>query len=202
MLHADLKASCEHVKIKPLLMIQAVSIRWNTTAELIGQAKDLCPTLNLLINREQNNKSHGVQLKHSQLLQQEWDLGIRCFLRQQRRCLKARFHFYMKSFHCSISSCITLTSTLRTWRTSLQFVPLLDEAMKWWISIMDSQTSLLYITLQWVSPCFSQNLKVDMFHQCCIQASSIHTLAKPNGHRNGSPLQRRYWRMSGQIIPR
>ena len=128
--------------------------------------------------------------------------GIRCFSRQQRRCLNARFHFYTKSFHCLISSCITLTSTLSIWRTCQQFMPLLDEAVQWWISITDSQMNLLYITLQWVSLCFSQNLKVDMFHQYCIHASSLHTLANPNGHRNGSPLQRRYWRMSGQIITR
>src|SRR5882724_7903169 len=61
-------------------MIQAVSMRWNTTAELIGKAKDLHPALNLLINREQHNKSHGVQLKHFQLWQQEWDLLLQLYL--------------------------------------------------------------------------------------------------------------------------
>jgi hypothetical protein len=50
-LHTNLKSCCEHVKIKPV-MIRAVFMRWNTTAELIGHAKDLHPPLNLLINME------------------------------------------------------------------------------------------------------------------------------------------------------
>jgi hypothetical protein len=62
-LRADLKSSCERVKIKPVLMIRAVSTRWNTTAELIGRAKDLRLALNLLVNMEQHNKSRGVRLK-------------------------------------------------------------------------------------------------------------------------------------------
>jgi hypothetical protein len=37
-LRADLKSCCERVKIKPVLMIRAVSTRWNTTAELFGRA--------------------------------------------------------------------------------------------------------------------------------------------------------------------
>src|SRR5882724_3711086 len=61
-------------------MIRAVSMRWNTTAELIGQAKDLRPTLNLLINRGQHNKSCGVRLKCFQLSAQEWDLLIQLYL--------------------------------------------------------------------------------------------------------------------------
>jgi hypothetical protein len=73
-LRADLKSCCERVKIKPVLMIRAVSTRWNTTAELIGRAKDLCPALNLLINMEQHNQAHGVRLKRFQLSAREWDL--------------------------------------------------------------------------------------------------------------------------------
>jgi hypothetical protein len=49
-------------------------MRWNMTAELIGCAKDLRLALNLLINKEQHNKSHGVCLKRFQLSTQEWDL--------------------------------------------------------------------------------------------------------------------------------
>ena len=48
-------------------MIRAVPTRWNTTAELIGCAKDLRLALNLLVNMEQHNKSRGVRLKRFQL---------------------------------------------------------------------------------------------------------------------------------------
>jgi hypothetical protein len=75
-LRADLKVCCERAKIKPLLMIRAVPTRWNTMAELIGRAKDLRPALNLLVNKEQHNKSGGVRLKRFQLSTQEWDLLI------------------------------------------------------------------------------------------------------------------------------
>lgn len=43
-------------------MVRAVSTRWNTTAELIGRAKDLRLALNLLVNKEQHNKPRGVRL--------------------------------------------------------------------------------------------------------------------------------------------
>ena len=39
---------------------------------------------------------------------------------------------------------------------------------------------------------FLSNLEVDMFHQCFIHTSSLHTLSKRNGHGNGSPLWRIY----------
>jgi hypothetical protein len=60
-------------------MIRAVSTRWNTTAELIGHAKDLRLALNLLVNMEQHNKSCGVRLKRFQLLTQEWDLLLQLY---------------------------------------------------------------------------------------------------------------------------
>jgi hypothetical protein len=60
-------------------MIRAVSTRWNTTAELIGRAKDLRLALNLLVNMEQHNKSRGVRLKRFQLSTQEWDLLLQLY---------------------------------------------------------------------------------------------------------------------------
>ena len=60
-------------------MIRAISTRWNTTAELIGYAKDLHLTLNLLVNMEQHNKSHGVCLKQFQLSTQEWELLLQLY---------------------------------------------------------------------------------------------------------------------------
>ena len=60
-------------------MIRAVSTRWNTTAELIGRAKDLRLALNLLVNMEQHNKMRGVRLKRFQLSTQEWDLLLQLY---------------------------------------------------------------------------------------------------------------------------
>jgi hypothetical protein len=60
-------------------MIRAVSTRWNTTAELIGRAKDLRLALNLLVNMEQHNKSRGVRLKRFQLSTQEWELLLQLY---------------------------------------------------------------------------------------------------------------------------
>lgn len=79
MLCTNLKSCCDRVKIKPLLMIQAVPTRWNTTARLIGRAKDLCLALNLLINMEQHNKMWGVCLKQLQLSMQEWELLLQLY---------------------------------------------------------------------------------------------------------------------------
>jgi hypothetical protein len=97
-LRADLKACCERVKIKPVLMIRAVSTRWNTTAELIGRAKDLRLALNLLINKEQHNKSCGVRLKQFQLSTQEWDLLLQLHPLLDVSCHQViPYHYLMSS---------------------------------------------------------------------------------------------------------
>jgi hypothetical protein len=57
----------------------AMPIAVTLTMELIGCAKDLCLALNLLVNKEQHNKPHGVRLRQFQLSTQEWDLLLQLY---------------------------------------------------------------------------------------------------------------------------
>jgi hypothetical protein len=74
-LREDLKSCCERSKVKPTLMIRAVSTRWNTMAKLIGRAIKLREPLGLLVNLEQHTRtSRGAPLQRFKLSKQEWDL--------------------------------------------------------------------------------------------------------------------------------
>jgi hypothetical protein len=55
-------------------MIRDVATRWNSTAELVGCAIELCAALTLLVVNKDHNKLCGVRLKRFQLSAGEWDV--------------------------------------------------------------------------------------------------------------------------------
>lgn len=56
-------------------MIRAVATRWNTMAELIGQALKLREPLSLLVGLDQHNRGAcRVRLQRFKLTKQEWEL--------------------------------------------------------------------------------------------------------------------------------
>jgi hypothetical protein len=73
---ADLQECCVRSQIKPALMIQDVSTRWNSTSELIGRALYLRPALQMLVIMREHNKTRGVRLHRFQLSEAEWNVLV------------------------------------------------------------------------------------------------------------------------------
>ena len=65
---------CSRSATPEALMIRDVATRWNSTAELIGRALDLCKALKLLVIMQEYNKPRGVRLQRYQLCDLEWTL--------------------------------------------------------------------------------------------------------------------------------
>ena len=61
-------------KVKHVQMVRDVATWWNSTAELIARATQLCKALSLLVIDKEHNKPRGVCLKRFQLSSKEWDL--------------------------------------------------------------------------------------------------------------------------------
>ncbi|GLB40082.1 putative protein dimerization activity [Lyophyllum shimeji] len=55
-------------------MVRNVSTRWNSTAMLVGQSRELRQALNLLVLNKDHNKARGVRLQRFQLSEKEWQL--------------------------------------------------------------------------------------------------------------------------------
>jgi hypothetical protein len=60
-------------------MVCDVATRWNSTAELLERALQLCEALNLLVISDQHNQPRSACLKHFQLTKQEWELLEKLF---------------------------------------------------------------------------------------------------------------------------
>lgn len=69
---ADLQHECTRAGLEPKMMIRDVSIRWNSTAELIQRALYLREPLKALVPKTEFNRPRGVRLLRFQLKPQEW----------------------------------------------------------------------------------------------------------------------------------
>jgi hypothetical protein len=102
-------------------MVQDVATWWNSTAELIAQAIQLCKALSLLMIDKEHNKPCGIHLKQFQLSSKEWDL-----LEQLHPLLDVCNH----DFHCFIGLLTGIkVFLLTTKRISQNKVPLICDVI-------------------------------------------------------------------------
>ena len=60
-------------------MVHDIATRWNSTAELLERALQLCEALHLLVISEQHNRPRSARLKRFQLSKNEWELLEKLF---------------------------------------------------------------------------------------------------------------------------